>query len=594
MSAGVPENLLTVWATLLFDSLAAAGVRDVVLSPGSRSTPFVFAAGANPALRIHEVIDERTAAYFALGQARVTGRPSVLLCTSGSAAANYLPAVVEADQSGVPLIVVSADRPAELLHVSANQTIDQRLLFEGYARRVVDLGVPDAAPEALRGLRRLAAHAVALSRAPAPGAVHLNLRARKPLEPVVAQSAPARALEALARALSDAPLVRVSQGTPVACAADIARLVARIRQAGRGVIVAGPAMPAQRDARQAVACFARASGFSLMAEAASQFRFAGRTGADDGIEVIDICDWLYRQPADDVRWLPDFIVQLGAPPTSGAWERLLDRHPEVARVVISPWGWPDPYASATEMVHADIADTCLRLADALAATNVPAPQVRFARALADERARVRGVIDAMLPSGGAALSEAAAARELISRLPQRSWFAVGNSLPIRTVDTFCAAGLADVAVISQRGASGIEGLVSGAAGAAAVADDPVALLVGDISALHDIGGFALGAAARVPFVVVVVDNGGGRIFEQLPVARQASDADMRRFTTPHQVDFADLARLYRWPFAHTHTCAQLASALDEALARDGPTLICAVVPPHGAAEELMRVAQALA
>ena len=344
MSDGMPENLLTVWARLLFDSLAHAGVRDVVVSPGSRSTPFVLAACAHPALRVHDAIDERTAAFFSLGQARVTGAPSVLLCTSGSAGANYLPAVIEADQSGVPLVVVTADRPAELLHVSANQTIDQRLLFEGFARRVVDVGAPDASPGALRGLRRLAAQAVALACGPSPGAVHLNLRARKPLEAVEASSPAGQALRTLALEIAAEPAVVVTQGRPVAPRDAIGRLAVRIRSARRGVIVAGPAPAAQRRDRDAIARLARAAGFPLLAEAASQLRFTGRAGGLEGVEVIDAFEWLYGSPPAEL--VPDLVVQLGAPPTSGAWERLLDRSPRIDRIVIAPTGWPDPHASA--------------------------------------------------------------------------------------------------------------------------------------------------------------------------------------------------------------------------------------------------------
>jgi 2-succinyl-5-enolpyruvyl-6-hydroxy-3-cyclohexene-1-carboxylate synthase len=304
VNVAAPENLLTVWSQLLFDSLAAAGVTQVIVSPGARSTPFVLAAAAHPRLRLHDVIDERTAAFFALGQARVTGMPSLLLRTSGSAAAHYLPGVIS-DESGVPLLIVTADRPTELLHVAANQTIDQRLLFEGYARRVVDVGAPDAAPSALRGLRRLAAQAVALARAPRPGVVHLNLRARKPLEPASATSPEAWALEAQVRSLMGHPLPRVSEAHVAPDDNAIATLARRCVGTRRGLIVAGPAPAHQALARDAVRALVEETGFPLLAEAASQLRFTGMTSAT-AMPLIDGADWLYRLPAAD-RVAPDLI-----------------------------------------------------------------------------------------------------------------------------------------------------------------------------------------------------------------------------------------------------------------------------------------------
>lgn len=590
----VPANLLTVWSRLLFASLAGAGVRDIVFSPGSRSTPFLLAAAQDARLRLHEAIDERAAAFFALGQARVTGMPSVLLCTSGSAGANYLPAVIEAGEAGVPLLVLTADRPAELLHVSANQTIDQRMLFEGYARRVVDVGAPDAAPSALRGLRRLAAHAVALTRAPHPGAVHLNLRARKPLEPVAASTPAEQALEEAVSALIATAPPAVAEGVLRASDDEIEHLAEACLGARRGVIVAGPAPASQDTARVSVARFARAAGFAVLAEATSQLRLRG--AHDDGVVVIPTAEWLYRLPAGDREWLPDFVIQLGMPPTSIAWERLLERHPAIRRVVLSPVGWPDPRSDALEIVHADLDDTCARLAAALERRlgTALAPSAEFAGVLAAADQRARAVIDRAMPHADAPLSEAAVSRTVASVLPERAWLAVGNSLPVRTLDAYCHDGARDLRVLSQRGGSGIEGLVAGAAGAASVAEAPVALMVGDVSALHDIGGFALCANVTAPLAVIVVNNGGGRIFEQLPVARVVPGEMLERFTTPRSLDFEDAARFYRLPFARVRTGAELGRALAQALAQRGCTIIDAVVPPHGAAADQARILADLA
>ncbi len=189
-----PANALGEWARLLVETLAAAGVRDVIISPGSRSTPFVWSALEQRQLRCHVLIDERAAGFFALGQARLTGVPSALLCTSGSALANYLPAVAEAALSATPLIVLSADRPYELMACGAAQTFDQVKIFEAFTRSFFDLGLPDESPPALSGLQRAVAQAVHTASFPVPGPVHLNARARKPLEPRPPQTDAERAL----------------------------------------------------------------------------------------------------------------------------------------------------------------------------------------------------------------------------------------------------------------------------------------------------------------------------------------------------------------------------------------------------------------
>ncbi len=583
----MPENLLTEWSRLLFDSLAAAGVTEVVASPGSRNTPFVLAACRQPGLRVSDVIDERAAAFFALGQARVSGRPSVLVCTSGSAGAHYLPAVIEADAAGIPLLILTADRPIELIHVGANQAIDQAPLLAGYVRRMVDVGAPDPLPGSLRGLRRLAAQAVALSQAPRPGPVHLNLRARKPLEPAAARSSAGIALKQAVDELCARPITAVFEPCFKLDDNAIEAIAARLARARRGVIVAGPAPAGQEAARTAVAALAEASGFALLPEAASQLRFTG--GSEPAITGFD---WIYRLPAGDGELLPDFVLQLGAPPTSGAWERLIERHPEIERVVISATGWPDPHNSAAAIVHADIADTCERLAAAVQGRG-SATRRAFATELARADQAVRAAIAADPAIGGEGWSEAAIAQTLCAALPAASWLVLGNSLPLRCVDAYCPGPAPALHVLNQRGASGIDGLVSGAAGAASVATAPVALLVGDVSLLHDIGGLMPAAALRRPLVVVVVNNGGGRIFEQLPIARAGHDDALHHFTTPHSIELEHAARLYRVSYARVDSRAALAEAIAAGLGHDGCSLIEAVVPPHGAAEVQDRILAAL-
>jgi len=262
-----PENLLSEWAALVFASFADAGVERVVVSPGSRSTPFVAGAIREPRLRLFDVIDERAAAFFALGQARVTGVPTLLLCTSGTAGAHYLPAIIEARHAGVPLLVLTADRPTEATACGAAQTIDQTKMFGEHVRRFFDLGMPDGDPSALRAVRRVALQAFVASQYPERGAVHVNARARKPLEPILASAtAEGRAVAAAVRAVKDRP-IRVALASAQADAGALEIIAAELRAARRGLIVCGP-LPARTDVG-AVEDLARRTGFPLLSESAS-------------------------------------------------------------------------------------------------------------------------------------------------------------------------------------------------------------------------------------------------------------------------------------------------------------------------------------
>jgi 2-succinyl-5-enolpyruvyl-6-hydroxy-3-cyclohexene-1-carboxylate synthase len=547
------------WASLVITTLADAGIADLVISPGSRSAPLVLAAARSHRLRITDVLDERVAAFFALGRARLDNTPVALLCTSGSAGAHYLPAIVEAAYAHVPLVAITADRPVELGDCGAPQTIDQVRLFGEHARGFIELGAPDPTPSAFVALRRRVAQAVELSRAPLPGAVHINARFRKPLEPRAASSDLERELATHARALaiSRAPRIARAVSTP-----PVDELVELLRDVRRPVIACGPAPVTQATARAAVARL----GWPVFAEATSQLRLGGAA-------ACDAFDALVRSPAFRHAFAPDAILQLGAAPTSSAFATYCADHANARRAVIAPYSWPDPASTARLHVRAEIDATMHALIERVARPE-PTWTTRLDRANAAAWRAIDGLV-AEEPE----LGEARVARVAVASVPRGGLLAVGNSLPVRMVDTVCPASLCDAPVISQRGASGIDGLISGAAGAAA-SGRPVTLLVGDLSLLHDIGGLAIAAGARVPLVICVVNNGGGRIFEQLPIADNAA---IGHFTTPHAIDLSRAAALYGIAYARATTADALATALGDANSRAGATLVDAVVEPHSAA-----------
>lgn len=555
-----PANVLGEWARLLVETLAAAGVRDVVISPGSRSTPFVWAALEQRELRCHVLIDERTAGFFALGQARLSGVPSALICTSGSALANYLPAVAEAALSATPLIVLSADRPYELMACGAAQTFDQVKIFGAFTRSFVDLGLPDESPSALQGLQRALAQAVHTARFPVPGPVHLNARARKPLEPQPANTDEERALNArvtelVARqpAVAERPTVlpapQVLDGLARACAA-----------AERGVIVCGPLPLADAGASVAPAALhelGRVTGFPIWCEATSQVRFA----AEPGATLCDAFDWLCRSERLASGAAPDLVLQFGRPPTASSYESFLARHAGTPRYLVAPYDWPDPPGSATTLVRGDVSSVvhglCARLRES------PRAPGAWARRWARANELAWDVVEQEV-SRDPSLCEAVAVRAVIDALPAGSVLCVGNSLPVRELDWFCRASERRLQVCSQRGLNGIDGLISGAAGVASVADSHTTLIIGDVSFLHDVGGLYAARELDRPLTIVVLNNDGGRIFEQLPLLRGGAPAavpDARAWLTPHALPLEHASQLY----GLSHTRVTTLDALNAAL-----------------------------
>ncbi|MBK8994819.1 MAG: 2-succinyl-5-enolpyruvyl-6-hydroxy-3-cyclohexene-1-carboxylic-acid synthase [Myxococcales bacterium] len=538
-------------------SFVELGLSSVVASPGSRSTPLVLAAAAEPRLRLDVIVDERSAGFFALGQARVSGRPSLLVCTSGSAGAHYFPAILEAERALLPLIAVTADRPWELELLGANQTLDQKQLFGSHVRKNIQLGEPDAAR--LAYVPRIAALAVQAALSPVPGPVHVNARFRKPLEPTGRTSEPPR---------FEVPALERAEPSRLSVPAAVAEAVARAR---RGLVLCGPRLgDARGDARlrRALAGFVRERGFALLAESTSGVAH----GPECASLVLPAFDaWLGRACAEGDA--PDLILELGSPATSGAWERLAGELAGVPRITVSEAGLPDPTASATAAVTASPA----ALIEALEPAG-PADDAWLGRLWARAR-QAEGLLSEAL--AGAVLSEAFVARALFDALPEGAHLMLGNSLPVRDVDLFAPRSARTLTVLHQRGLSGIDGLIAGTAGArsALPAEIPVFALIGDVSAQHDVGSLALLGQASAPLTLVVVDNAGGRIFGELPVASAISAAELERlFLTPPPDFLGHACRAFGVAYERIDSRTGLTNAL--AARPSGARLLHVVVPPE--------------
>ncbi|MEM7135053.1 MAG: 2-succinyl-5-enolpyruvyl-6-hydroxy-3-cyclohexene-1-carboxylic-acid synthase [Myxococcota bacterium] len=584
---GTPADLQSEWARLVIGGLVCAGVRHVVISPGSRSTPFVVAALQRDDIDAVAAFDERSAAHFALGQARATGRPSLLICTSGSAPANYFPAVVEAYEAGVPLLVLSADRPPELHGCGANQTTDQIQLYGSHVRFFANLGEPRGDDASLRALHETLRRAVHAATDTMAGPVHLNAQARKPLEPQVATDPESAAVHARVTALLDAAVAIETPSARTDSRVD-GVVASALDSAARPLILCGPGPLDQSAASASLALLADRVGAVVLAEAGSQFRF-GEAGAI----ALGAFDTIWATDEGREALNPDFVLQLGQNPISSAWG--LTQGTVAQRVVVHGTEWTDAPPSATTFAATDVASLVTRLATHDYARDGRDPSfVPRARSL-DRKAW--DISTQLLTDVGDPLSEPAAALALVDALPEGAALVLGNSLPVRDVDRWVPPSNKSLRVVVQRGVSGIDGLVSAAAGAASQQSGPTALLVGDISFLHDLNGLALAALSDTPLVVVVINNGGGRIFEQLPIAGQGDGRWLPYFTTPQQVDLRGAAILYGCAFEAVSTVSLLQTALAEALSRPGCSVIEAKVPPESAKElgdELRRrVAQSL-
>lgn len=520
----------TFCATLV-DEWARAGVTDAVVCPGSRSTPMALALAADPRLRLHVHHDERAAGFVALGLGRATGRPAVVLTTSGTAAVELHPAVVEASQAGVPLLACTADRPPELQHVGAPQTVDQVHLFGRAARWFADPGPPDGA--AAGSWRSLAARAVAEATGSPPGPVHLNLAFRDPLVGEPGDLPPGRP--------HGAPWHTSSPAAPAG--PPPTRLPART------VVVAGEGAgdPA------AVLEMAAVRGWPVLADPRSGTRAPAPT-------TVAAADALLREPATAERLRPDAVLRLGAPPASKVVAQWLARSGAGARqVAVDRHGrWWDPERTAAEVVVASPTDVC----EALARVRTgPAPDPDWLGAWSAAEAAAQAAIDLVL-AGHPEPTEPGLARALAAALPDGSTLVVSSSMPVRDVEWY-AEPRTGLRVLANRGANGIDGVVSTAVGVA-LADrgGPVAALVGDVAFLHDANAL-LGAPARgLDLVVVVVDNDGGGIFSFLPqAATLPGDRFERLFGTPHGADPAALGAAWGVPTTRLTAMAGLAPAL---------------------------------
>jgi 2-succinyl-5-enolpyruvyl-6-hydroxy-3-cyclohexene-1-carboxylate synthase len=583
------------------DELARCGMRDACTSPGSRSTPIVLSLAHERRLRCHSHIDERCSGFFALGLAKASGLPVAITCTSGTAVAELLPAVVEAHEARVPLIVLSADRPPELRELGAGQTIDQLKIFGGFAKWFFEVGTHEASDERLRWIRTLACRAWWTALEGRPGVVHLNFPLREPL---------------VSDELPDAPgdgrpdgrpyVIRPAQGRELdleaglasntAPSSPVSTLFELVRSCRRGVLVAG------RHERgtplgHAAARFCELAGWPLLADPMS--------GARRGDAAIAHYDALLREPGFAQDHRPDFVLRVGDLPVSKPLRTWLAGLTNATQVALDPEGaWQDP-ASVLCVSLALEPTTALeeltRLLDAApSADDPPTPgrpsAISSEADQSDDRDWLSGwhsadelaaeAILGVLAAGGC--SEPSVAAELGVLLPEEATLFVASSMPVRDIETFWPARPDPPRVLCNRGANGIDGTVSSAFGAAAASRDPVVLLIGDVALAYDLNALLAAGRLDLKLTIVLINNEGGGIFDFLPVAKVKiardsatggfasgdspgeepliQDIYTKHIATPTGLDFAQAATLYGLSHERVADVAGFRAALEQALA----------------------------
>jgi 2-succinyl-5-enolpyruvyl-6-hydroxy-3-cyclohexene-1-carboxylate synthase len=543
-------NANTALASAFAEELARCGLRHAVLSPGSRSTPLALALWRQPQIETTVIVDERSAAFFAVGAAQASGAPVAILCTSGTAAANYHPAVCEADHSAVPLLVLSADRPPELRGIGAGQAIDQIKLYGSSVRWFCEVGTHEADDDGLLHLRSTACRAFAAARGePRPGPVHLNIPFREPLAPLPDDGAVTAVGPLALQGRGERPLTAV---TPIDLEPSqflLDEVAGHIAEAEIGVIVAGRQL--DPELREPLAHLAGAAGYPILAEPTSQLR----CGPHDRSHVVTAYDLLLRDERFRATASPQLVLRFGEMPTSKPLRSWLAES-GADQIVVDPLGdWNEPTRTAAALLRADPTELAAGWAARLGEDRPPP-----AMWMAAERA-ARQAIEAALGAADA-LTEPGLQLALGAAYDDGELVYTASSMPIRDQEAFLPSTAADATFLSNRGANGIDGLVSSGIGAAMASGKPTTIVTGDLGLLHDIGGLAALRDVSTPVRIVVIDNDGGGIFHFLPQVRALDGDEFEALLgTPRGIDVAKAAALFDLPHRRLGSLDELGAAL---------------------------------
>ena len=563
------KNPTYVYVNAFVDELQRASLHNVVVCPGSRSTPLAIALASQPGLKVWMHIDERSAAFFALGMAKQLSQPVALLCTSGTAAANFFPAIVEAHLTHVPLLILTADRPSELRENGAPQAIDQNRLYGTHVKWFMELALPEATNASLRYVRTIADRATALTLALPAGPVHLNFPFREPLTPDPIPGQPLLPVEVRDRVAwegrpDNAPYIEVRDATLAPPSArTIADFAHQISTSERGLIIAGP-----YDKPELVAPLARLAaqaGYPILADPLSQLR----TGPHDRSHVLTSYDAFLRSDDFLEHNKPAFILRFGAMPTAKPLLLYMKRYQDCPQVVVDAnSGWDEPTQLASGLIHADPVALCEDLLAALAQRdNKDRQENLWLQSWQTAERATRALLQSAI-NDFAEPFEGRVFTELAQLLPDGSSLFVGNSMPVRDLDTFFWGGERRVRIAGNRGANGIDGVVSSALGFSAGAQSNTVLVIGDLSFLHDLNGLLAARLHQLNLVIVLINNDGGGIFSFLPQAAHPEHFE-QLFGTPTGIEFSGAIAMYGGDYQRVEDWEGFQSAVQNGMTSGG-------------------------
>ncbi|WP_075982686.1 2-succinyl-5-enolpyruvyl-6-hydroxy-3-cyclohexene-1-carboxylic-acid synthase [Bacillus massilinigeriensis] len=526
------QESLTSYISAFVAELVNCGVKDVVVSPGSRSTPIAMVMAEHKDLHVHIHVDERSAAFFALGIAKVTHKPVAILCTSGTATANYYPAIVEAHYSRVPLIVLTADRPHELRDVGAPQAIDQIHLYGQHVKWFVEMAPPEGTIEMVRYARNTCARAAAVALQSPAGPVHLNFPLREPLIPDLDREDLFTFKDRTERYVQ---IEKTKYGLNEQQIEYYAKL---FDQYEKGIIVCG-SMNESGQFPEKVISLSEKLNYPIIADPLSQLR----SGKHSGKNIIDTYDTFLRNEDAKLALKPNIVIRFGAMPVSKALTIFIKESLEARQVVIDGGGgWQDPSLLSTDMVYCDEEDFCQSISDHLSSANNN--QVDYLQKwqeintlTKDHLTKINDITE---------LNEGKVFYKLAEMLPDGATLFVGNSMPIRDLDSFFFHNNKSIRILANRGANGIDGTVSTALGAA-LESQPLYLVLGDLTFFHDLNGLIASKLYNINIKIILINNNGGGIFSFLPQSNHPKNFELL-FGTPLDLDFKHSVTMFNGIF----------------------------------------------
>jgi len=521
------QQHLTAYLHAFIHELVQSGIENVVISPGSRSTPIAMLMAEQKQLNLFVHVDERSAAFYALGMAKASQKPTVLVCTSGTAAANYFPAIIEAKISRIPLIVLTADRPHELRDVGAPQAINQIELYGSQVKWFMEMSPPDGTEGMIRYAKTVGARAVATALLEPKGPVHLNMPIREPLIPDLEN------IEFYQEKQTNNPSIHIKTGSFMIADEYFQALAKKLQKQTNGIIICGELY--QEGISESLLELAKKLNFPILADPLSQLR----ANINEEEWIIDTYDTFLRNQTAKQKLKPNIIIRFGSMPVSKALTLFLKEHKDIDQLVVDGGGgFRDPNQLTSEMIYCEEVLFCKKLASYLPGCSINHELVSWQNINRLTKTAL-GKIE-----GASHLSEGKLFALLGNLLPEDAVLFIGNSMPIRDLDTFFHVQHKKITIFANRGANGIDGTLSTALGVGAVKKaQPLYLIVGDLTFFHDLNGLIAAKQFNIPITVVLINNNGGGIFSFLPQSEHKKHFELL-FGTPLDLDFNHIAAMY--------------------------------------------------